>query len=91
MLESRSEIQKVLGLFCAEQGWSKLSMATKWKLTDPDIMELILKYHSDAHPLEDEDISPRRDTDTDSDKDDITDTNCTQGTDSRHTAKLLCL
>ena len=46
---------------------------TKHKLTEWDIMELILEFGSDAHASEDEDISPQTDTDTDCETDDILD------------------
>jgi len=51
------------------------SMATKQKLTEWDIMKLILEFGSDVHSSEDEDIS-QTNTDTDSETDDIPDMNC---------------
>ena len=49
-------------------------------LRDPYITELILESDSDAHSLENEDVSLRSDTDAG----DIIDTSCTQWTDSTY-------
>ena len=66
----------MLGFLCRELCWRTFSTATKQKLTERDIMELILVFGSDAHLSEDEDISRQTDTDTDIETDDIPDTNC---------------
>jgi hypothetical protein len=64
-----------------ELSWSACSMATKQKLAEWDVTELVLELDSDAHSSEDEDISPH----SGSDANGITDTNCTQRADSAHT------
>jgi len=63
-----------MGLLCVElRRIAFSSMATRINLTDQDIAELVY-LDSDAHSLEDADISAQSDSDTDKDTDGLTNT-----------------